>query len=90
MKRLLPAVVIVLLLSSAVLAGLWNQYQQFLQTPLQTGSSGMVIVVEPGTNIRSLAARLEQQGATRSTGERASLLQGEPYGKFQRRVQGTT
>ena len=65
MKRLLPAVVIVLLLSSAGLAGLWNQYQQFLQTPLQTGSSGMVIVVEPGTNIRSLAARLEQQGATR-------------------------
>ncbi|MDH3902368.1 MAG: endolytic transglycosylase MltG [Xanthomonadales bacterium] len=65
MKRLLPVVLIVLLLSAAGLAGLWNQYQQFLQTPLQMGASGMVIVVEPGTNIRSLAARLQQQGATR-------------------------
>jgi len=65
MKRLLSVVMIVLLLTSAGLAGLWNQYQQFLQTPLQIGSSGMVLVVEPGTNIRSLAARLEQEGATR-------------------------
>jgi len=64
MKRLLSVAVIVLLLSSAGLAGLWNQYQSFLQAPLQIGSSGMVIVVEPGTNIRSLAARLEQQGVT--------------------------
>ena len=65
MKRLLPVALIALLLTSAGMAGMWNQYQQFLQTPLQIKSSGVVIVVEPGTNIRSLAAKLEQQGVTR-------------------------
>ena len=65
MKRLLSAVLIVFLLTAAGLAVLWGQYQKFLQTPLQIESPGMVIVVEPGTNIRSLAAKLEQQGVTR-------------------------
>jgi UPF0755 protein len=66
MKRLMPAVLIVLLLTSAVLAGLWHQYQQFLQTPLQIDNSGLTIMVEPGTNIRSVVAKLEQRGVTRS------------------------
>ncbi len=65
MKRLVPAALIFLLLTSAVLAGLWYQYQQFLQAPLQIGNSGLVIMVEPGTNIRSVVAKLEQQGVTR-------------------------
>ena len=65
MKRLVPAALIVLLLTSAVLAGLWFQYQQFLRAPLQIGNSGLVIMVEPGTNIRSVVAKLEQQGVTR-------------------------
>lgn len=65
MKRLVPVALIVLLLTSAVLAGLWYQYQQFLQAPLQIGNSGLVIMVEPGTNIRSVVAKLEQQGVTR-------------------------
>jgi UPF0755 protein len=44
---------------------LWYQYQKFLQTPLQIGNSGLVIMVESGTNIRSVVAKLEQQGTTR-------------------------
>ncbi|MDX2417219.1 MAG: endolytic transglycosylase MltG [Xanthomonadales bacterium] len=65
MKRLLPVALIVLLLASASLAGLWHQYQQFLQAPLHIEESGLVIVVEPGTNTRSVLAKLEQQGVTR-------------------------
>jgi UPF0755 protein len=65
MKRLVPVVLIVLLSTFAVLAGLWYHYQQFLQAPLHIGNSGLVIVVEPGTNIRSVVAKLEQQGVTR-------------------------
>ena len=65
MKWLLPAALFGFLLTVIVLAGLWFQYQQFLQTPLQIGSSGLVITVEPGTNIRSVVAKLEQQGTTR-------------------------
>jgi len=61
----LPVVLIVLLLASAALAGLWHQYQQFLQTPLQIDKSGFVLMVEPGANLRSVIARLEQQGVTR-------------------------
>jgi UPF0755 protein len=65
MKRLLPAALIFLLLISALLAGYWYQYQKFLQTPLQIGNSGMVFMVESGTNIRAVVAKLEQQGVTR-------------------------
>ena len=65
MKRLLPVALIVLLLASASLAALWYQYQQFLQAPLNIEKSGLVIVVEPGNNMRSVLAKLEQQGVTR-------------------------
>lgn len=65
MKRLLPVALIVLLLASASLAVLWHQYQQFLQAPLQIEESGLVIVIEAGTNTRSVLAKLERQGVTR-------------------------
>lgn len=66
MKRLMPVALIVLLLASAGLAGLWYQYQQFLIAPLHIEKSGLVIMVEPGANIRSVLAKLEQLGATRT------------------------
>ncbi len=47
------------------MAGLWQQYQRFLQTPLHIEPAGLVFSVEPGTNIRSVVAQLEQQGVTR-------------------------
>ena len=64
MKRLLTVALMVLLLTSAGLAVLWYQYQQFLQTPLQINQSGAIIMVEPGSNIRTVVAKLEQQGVT--------------------------
>ena len=65
MKRLLTVALTVLLLTSASLAVLWYQYQQFLQAPLQINQSGVIIMVEPGSNIRTVVAKLEQQGVTR-------------------------
>jgi UPF0755 protein len=65
MKRLLPVGLIVLLLAAASLSGLWQQYQRFLQTPLQIAETGLVLEVKPGTGIRSVVTNLEQQGATR-------------------------
>jgi len=65
MKRLVPIVLLVLLLTSAVAGGLWYQYKQFLKSPLHIEKTGMVFMVEPGTNIRSVVAKLEQQGVTR-------------------------
>ena len=65
MKRLVPLGLILLLLTAASMAGLWQQYQGFLQTPLNIEKAGLVVNVEPGTNIRSVVTKLEQQGATR-------------------------
>lgn len=65
MKRLMPVVLILLLLSAAGTAGLWQQYRQFLNTPLDIHGSGLVFAVEPGTNIRAVVTELEQIGVTR-------------------------
>ena len=65
MKRLAPIALILLLLTAASAIGLRQQYQQFLQTPMSIEESGLVLNVESGTNIRSVVAILEQQGATR-------------------------
>jgi len=65
MKRLLPVALVLLLLTSTVIAVLWYQYRQFLATPLRIEPPGLVFLVEPGTNIRSVVQSLEQQGVTR-------------------------
>lgn len=65
MKRLLPVVIILLTLTAASASGLWLQYQRFLQTPLQIEAPGLILSVEPGTNIGAVVAQLEDQGATR-------------------------
>jgi UPF0755 protein len=64
-KRLVPVSLVLLLLAVASATGLWQQYQRFLQTPLDIRDGGIVINVEPGTNMRSVVARLELHGATR-------------------------
>jgi UPF0755 protein len=53
------------LLAAAGTVGIWQQYRQFLQTPLNIETQGLVLDVEAGSNIRSVIAKLEQQGATR-------------------------
>ncbi len=65
MKRVLPVALIMILLATASMSGLWQQYQHFLQTPLDIDEAGLVLEVEPGASIRSVIAKLEQQGATR-------------------------
>ena len=65
MKRLLPVALLVVLLAAASMTGLWQQYQRFLQTPLHIEEAGLVLNVEPGTNIRAVVAKLERQDATR-------------------------
>jgi len=65
MKRLLPVALVLLLLTSAVLAVSWYQYRQFLDTPLNIKPPGLVFVVEPGANIRSVVTELEHKGVTR-------------------------
>jgi len=66
MKRLVPLGLVLVLLAGASMAGLWQQYQSFLQSPLNIQQAGLVFNVESGTNIRSVVAKLEQQGVTRS------------------------
>lgn len=65
MKRLLPLLLILLLLSAATSVGLWRQYQQFLQTPLMIDQSGLVLNVKPGASVRTVLGELEQRGITR-------------------------
>lgn len=65
MRRLLPLALIFLLIASTVVAGVWYRYQQFLLTPLHLDQAGLVIMVEPGSNIRSVVTKLEQKGVTR-------------------------
>ena len=65
MQRLVPVSLIILLLAAASAAGLWQQYQRFLQTPLDIPDPGIVLTVEQGSTIRSVVARLEQQAVTR-------------------------
>ncbi len=64
-KRLLTVALILLLLAVAGTMGVWQQYRHFLQTPLNIETPGLVLNVEAGSNIRSVIAKLEQQGATR-------------------------
>jgi len=64
MKRVLPVGLILILLAVASMSGLWQQYQRFLQTPLDIDEAGLVFVVEPGSSIRSVIAKLEKQDAT--------------------------
>ncbi len=46
------------------MAGVWQHYQRFLQTPLNVETSGLVIVVSPGGSIRTVVADLERSGVT--------------------------
>jgi len=64
-KRLLPSVIIIVVLTLAVMSGIWQQYQRFLQSPLSIGGSGLVLTVERGASIRSVLADLERRGITR-------------------------
>lgn len=65
MKRILSVVLLLVLLAAAGGITIWQQYQRFLQTPLDIGAMGLVLEVEAGTNIRAVISKLEDQGVTR-------------------------
>jgi UPF0755 protein len=66
MRRIAAVVAIIMVLSVATVAGLWQQYQRFLQTPLNIGdSSALVLRVERGSSIRSVVEDLDSMGVTR-------------------------
>ena len=66
MKRLVPVVAVVFTVALAAGLGIWQQYQRFLDTPLDVEESGFVLNVEPGSSIRSVLAKLEHEGMTES------------------------
>ena len=62
---MLPVAAVVLVLAIAGAAGLWQQYQTFLNTPLDVDESGMLLNVESGSNLRTVLTQLESRGVTR-------------------------
>ena len=64
MKKLLAPLLIIGLLGIAGVSGLWNQFQNFLETPLQIEKGGLLVHVEVGANIRSVVRILEKRQAT--------------------------
>ncbi len=64
-KRFVPVAIILLLVAIASFIGFWQQYQRFLQIPLNIREDGFVINVESGSSIRSVLTKLELRGATR-------------------------
>ncbi len=67
MKKLLAPLVIIGLLGVASVAGLWNQYQNFLETPLQIEKNGLLIHVQIGANVRTVVRIIEKRQATHQT-----------------------
>lgn len=65
MKRFVPPIAIILLLSVAGVSGVWQQYQKFLHTPLAIGTDGpLMLEVERGSSVRAVVEKLESMGVT--------------------------
>jgi len=65
MKRLRPIGLVLLLVAAALATGVWQQYRQFTNTPLEFDPQGMVLTVHPGDSLNAVLARLEKQEVTR-------------------------
>jgi len=63
MRRLIGFTV---LLCSLVLGWIWMSYQAFLSTPMRLPETGLVLLVEKGTNLRLLGQDLEQRGVLKN------------------------
>ena len=62
LKRLGWLFIGMMILAGTALALLWNDYQRFLQVPLQLPVDGTRLQVTPGTPYKRLAHRLAEQG----------------------------
>lgn len=60
-KRLLFSLIALLLIFGVALYALYADYRLFLDTPLQTRTDSLVLVVKPGMGIREIAEELENQ-----------------------------
>jgi len=63
-SRVGPIAVVLLVLTAAFTAGLWQQYQKFLYTPLNVTDAPLVLEVKRGSSIRSVVAELTRRGVT--------------------------
>ncbi|MDH3354949.1 MAG: endolytic transglycosylase MltG, partial [Chromatiales bacterium] len=67
-----------ILLGSLVIGWLWLGYQQFLDTPIQPIDRGVILLIEPGDSLRSVAQSLA----------RDELISDESYFRFLARLSG--
>ena len=61
-KRLAWMLLVVTIFAGCALALLWQDYQRFLQAPLQLPANGTILQITPGTSFKRLAYRLAEQG----------------------------
>ena len=62
MKRYLYLLVLVLLLGAGTAAWVWQQYQAFLQTPIELPEEGKIFQIKRGVSLSSVARELHQEG----------------------------
>jgi UPF0755 protein len=79
-KRWLP-LLSALVLSALSVAGVaaWQQYQDFLETPLTIPAEGTIFQLEPGASGSAIVAGLSRQGLTRPGWEWRLLMRLEPH-----------
>ena len=63
--RVGPLVIILLVLAIAAASGFWQQYQNFLHSPLAVADAGLVLTVKRGSSMNGVVNDLEQRGVTR-------------------------
>ena len=62
MRLLVKIASLFILIISLVLVVVWNQYQNFISTPLQISNEGYVYNVETGSNLRRISQDLKNAG----------------------------
>ena len=77
-KKVLAALVLLVVVAGACGWYGWKQYQQFLVAPLNTIPGGTVFVVEPGMSGRAVIAGLSRQGLSRDTWQWRALFRLHP------------
>lgn len=61
-RRILWASLILLLTGISVAGWFAFSYHQFLNTPIKAGADGSILLIEPGSSMRRVAAQLEAEG----------------------------
>ncbi|KKN17376.1 hypothetical protein LCGC14_0966530 [marine sediment metagenome] len=64
MRLFIKIMLILIVLFISVSAIVWNQYQQFMTTPLQVNEQGYVYTVAKGSNLQQISQELHDAGLT--------------------------